>query len=104
MLPEVIGNVRGYESQNITLCFEAQRTHTITSEGDHTANIVAAYCPAPQHPLVQVFLNRNATPSAVERLAQNSRKFQSHNFMLEDGQAYKLYGFMPPNSPNTEFF
>lgn len=61
------------------------------------ANIVAAYCPAPIHPLVQTFLNRNATPNAAERLAQNSRKFQSYNYLMEDGEDFKLYGFMPPN-------
>ena len=98
MLPEVIGNVRGYEFQNITLCFEAQRTRTLSSEGDHSANIVAAHCPAPLHPLVKTFLQRNGSINAVERLAQNSRKFQSYNYMMEDGEAYKLYGFMPPNS------
>jgi hypothetical protein len=95
VLPEVIGLVRGYESQNITLCFEAQRSSTLSIDGDHVANIVAAYCPAPIHPLVQTFLNRNATPNAAERLAQNSRKFQSYNYLMEDGEEYKLYGFMP---------
>jgi hypothetical protein len=97
VLPEVIGLVRGYESQNITLCFEAQRSSTLSIDGDHVANIVAAYCPAPIHPLVQTFLNRNATPNAAERLAQNSRKFQSYRYLMEDGEDYKLYGFMPPN-------
>lgn len=95
-LPEVIGKVRGLKSPKATFCFEPQRSPTLNSDGEQTANIVSADCLPPVHPLVQTFINRNSTLNRAEKEMQKLRKFQTFNFMADSGEAYKVYGTIPP--------
>ena len=83
--PEVVGKVRGFESQNVTFCFEPQRFE------DDAVNLVSAECVPRINPLLQAFISRNATMTDAEATAMKKRTFQYFNLMTESGDAHKMY-------------
>lgn len=87
--PEMIRTVLGFDSQNVTFCFEAQRSQL------DVINLVSAECMPRINPLVQAFISRNATLNVSERNALKKRESQLFDFMSEDGETYKSYGDRP---------
>ena len=83
--PEVVRRVLGLGSQSVTRCLEVQ----VSQNNDH--KLFQAECRPQINPLVQVFLNRNATLSSSERNAQRRRELQAFEFLLKNGESHRAY-------------